>query len=660
MFKKLRKKITQKPDESREVSPENLKAFVFPGQGSQEKGMGKELFEKFPDIGKKADEILGYSLSELCIDDPEEKLGFTQYTQPALYTVNILHYLDEIETNKKKPDFVAGHSLGEYCALFAAGVLDFETGLKLVKKRGELMANAKEGGMAAVIGLSEAQIEEVLKENSFNDVSIANMNSPYQIVISGPKDDITDAKPAFDQAGCRVYIPVKVNSAFHSGLMADARDEFAEFIEQFSFAEIRIPIISNVFARPYSNEKIKQLLTDQITHPVKWVESIRYLWGLGVEEFIEMGPGKILANLIRRIKNESEPLYTKDKPPVIKTEKKAVKKEETKQPAAPIKRPVLTKKKNLVFMYAGQGAHHYNMGKELYLNNQVFKKSMDQCNSLIKQEMGFDLINVIYDDSKKFDNFDNILHTHPAVFCMAYSLSQVLIEQGIKPDCVLGYSLGEYTSLVTAGVLSLEEGLKIVLAQAKLLHEKCGTGSMLVILDDVSYFGKNPQLFEHCTLAAVNYNKCFVVSAPTDTCKNIHKYLSNNSIVSQLLACNYPFHSKYIESIKEDFEKTIAGISFNGQQMPIFSSVLAEEVSELSGRYLWDIIAEQVRFDSLVSKMKERGDFVYVDLSPTGTLSNFIKYGFSNSLPVYFSINPFGQNVKTMDNLFLNLEEFKS
>lgn len=638
---------------------ENLKAFVFPGQGSQEKEMGKDLFEKYPDLVKKADEVLGYSLSDLCINDSEDKLKHTQYTQPALFVVNALHYLNEIESNEKKPDFVAGHSLGEYNALFAAEAVDFETGLKLVKKRGELMANAKEGGMAAVIGMSDTRIMEVLEENSFKDIDIANINSPFQIAISGPKDDIMKAQPIFEKAGCRVYIPLKVNSAFHSRLMKDARDEFAEFIKNFNFSEIQIPIISNVFARPYGNGDIKKMLTDQITHPVKWVESICYLWGLGVEEFVEIGPGKILSNLIRRIKNEAEPLYVKDDTSGIKTKKQVVENERNRQPAIAVNKSAFTKKKNLVFMYAGQGAHYYNMGKELYLKNEVFKKNMEHCNSLVKKELGSDLIDVIYDNSKKFENFDHILYTHPAVFCIAYSLTQVLLDQGIAPDCVLGYSLGEYTSLVIAGVLSLEEGLKIIMEQAKLLNDGCRNGGMLVILHDLSYFEKNPQLFKGCTLAAVNYNNCFIISALPDILKNIQTHLNKNSIVSHLLACKYPFHSEYIEAIKKDFEKKIDGISFKTQHIPIFSSLLAGELVKPSGKYLWDIISKKIQFNLLVSKMKEKGDFVYVDLSPTGTLSNFIKYGFDGSVTSHFSINPFGQNVNTLNNLFLNLKEFK-
>lgn len=165
-----------------------MKVYVFPGQGSQSKGMGQGLFDKYPELTSKADKILGYSIKKLCLEDPDENLRYTQYTQPAIYTVNALMYLNKIAKTGEKPSFVVGHSLGEYNALYAAGVIDFETGLKIVKKRGELMSRAKGGGMAAVIGLREEEVRDVLKENGIESIDIANINSCSQIVISGPKE----------------------------------------------------------------------------------------------------------------------------------------------------------------------------------------------------------------------------------------------------------------------------------------------------------------------------------------------------------------------------------------------------------------------------------------------------------------------------------------
>lgn len=283
--------------------------YVFPGQGSQSKGMGAALFDEYQQLTLQADEILGYSIKQLCLEDPELKLGQTQYTQPALYIVNALSYLKIVKEMGKEPDYVAGHSLGEYNALFAAGAFDFETGLKLVKKRGELMSHAIGGGMAAVVGLNEEQIADILKQNNLQNIDIANYNSPTQIVISGLKIDIDNVKPIFEgQEEVKMFLPLKTSGAFHSRYMEAARKEFEIFLQDFTFSDLHIPVISNVHARPYKSSAIKQNLIAQITHPVKWTESIRYLMGLGEMEFEEIGTGKVLTGLVRRIKKEAEPL----------------------------------------------------------------------------------------------------------------------------------------------------------------------------------------------------------------------------------------------------------------------------------------------------------------------------------------------------------------
>ncbi len=283
--------------------------FVFPGQGSQSKGMGGELFDEFKDLTTKADEILGYSIKELCLEDPLENLNQTQYTQPALYIVNALSYIKRINETGKKPDFVMGHSLGEYNALFAAGAFDFETGLKLVKKRGELMAQADGGGMAAVIGISEEKVADVIKENNLSTIDIANYNSPYQIVISGPKADIDNAKAIFESVkDVHMYVILKTSGAFHSRCMEAAKREFEIFLQDFNLSKLSIPVISNIHARPYKQNSIKNNIAEQITSAVKWTESVRYLMGIGEMEFVELGHGKVLAGLIHRIKREAQPL----------------------------------------------------------------------------------------------------------------------------------------------------------------------------------------------------------------------------------------------------------------------------------------------------------------------------------------------------------------
>ena len=288
--------------------------YFFPGQGSQKKGMGEGLFEAFPEETAKADEVLGYSIRQLCLEDPDNQLNLTQFTQPALYVVNALTYLKRLQESEARPDYFAGHSLGEYNALFAAGAFDFETGLRLVQKRGALMGEAEGGGMAAVIGLEEARVREIVSGWEKDTIDFANFNSPFQIVLSGPTEDILALKPIFTEAGVRMYMPLKVSAAFHSRYMQPASDAFAEFLKGFQFKALQTPVISNVEARPYKNDQIADMLAAQIVSSVRWTESIRYLMGKGVTEFEEIGPGKVLAGLYKKISKEAEPLIVDDAP----------------------------------------------------------------------------------------------------------------------------------------------------------------------------------------------------------------------------------------------------------------------------------------------------------------------------------------------------------
>lgn len=277
------------------------KVYVFPGQGSQKVGMGEALFEKFPELTKQADEILGYSIADLCLTDADGVINQTNYTQPALYVVSALSYLAKIEETGEKPAITAGHSLGEYNALFAAGAFDFATGLKLVQKRGEIMSKVQGGGMAAVLGLTAEQIKDVIESNNLDKIDVANFNSPTQTVLSGLKEDIVAAEEAFKSAGAKRYVVLPVSGAFHSRYMADAQAEFTEFAKQFTFNKLEIPVIANVTAEAYGSEIIESL-TAQISGSVRWVETIKNIVTQDADaEFEEVGPGKVLSGLIRQI-----------------------------------------------------------------------------------------------------------------------------------------------------------------------------------------------------------------------------------------------------------------------------------------------------------------------------------------------------------------------
>jgi malonyl CoA-acyl carrier protein transacylase len=282
-------------------------AFVFPGQGSQKRGMGQGLFDEVPEytaVERDVDAIVGYSMRKLCLEDPDNRLKETQYTQPSLYVVNALHYYKAVAQGPR-PAYVAGHSLGEYNALLAAGAFDFLTGLKLVKKRGELMSQAKNGGMGAVIGLDSGTISKVIDDAGLSTLDVANFNTPVQTVVSGPVDDIKRAGPAFEKAGAQMFIPLQVSAAFHSRYMADAAKAFGDFLAPMSFAAPKIPVVANATAQPYptdnASESVKSLLARQITSSVLWTQSVRFLINQGVAQFSEMGPGNVLTRMVQQI-----------------------------------------------------------------------------------------------------------------------------------------------------------------------------------------------------------------------------------------------------------------------------------------------------------------------------------------------------------------------
>ncbi len=276
---------------------------LFPGQGSQSKGMGAELFDRYPDWTASADEVLDFSVRELCVDDPRGELGRTQFTQPALFVVNALTYRARLDDGKAPPAFVAGHSLGEYNALLAAGVFDFVSGLTLVARRGQIMGQVSGGGMAAVIGMEPVAIQDVLNATEEGRrLDVANFNSYDQTVIAGPKDDLAAVKSQFEAAGVRAYIPLNVSAPFHSRYMRDAQAEFAASLDNVVFNPPQIPVISNVTGKPYDAELMRQTLSGQIGNSVRWLDTIVYLLAQSDPVFEEVGPGSVLAKLLAQIR----------------------------------------------------------------------------------------------------------------------------------------------------------------------------------------------------------------------------------------------------------------------------------------------------------------------------------------------------------------------
>jgi trans-AT polyketide synthase/acyltransferase/oxidoreductase domain-containing protein len=280
-----------------------MKAMVFPGQGSQFTGMGGGLFDEFVDYVRVADDILGYSIKELCLVDPDRVLSKTQYTQPALYVVNALHYIKRKQMLKEQISYFAGHSLGEFTALFASGAFSFELGLRLVKKRGELMSTVNNGVMAAVIGINTEQVYNILKSHGLSNIDVANYNSPTQTVVSGLANEVELSQCIFEDHGA-IFVKLPVNAAFHSRHMKPIEDDFNQYLKQFTFGALTVPVISNVTAEPYGEDAIVESLTKQLSSPVQWIDSIRYINAIGQCDFEEVGPGNVLSKLITSISNQ--------------------------------------------------------------------------------------------------------------------------------------------------------------------------------------------------------------------------------------------------------------------------------------------------------------------------------------------------------------------
>jgi [acyl-carrier-protein] S-malonyltransferase len=295
-------------------------AYIFPGQGSQAPGMGKDLMENFPAaaaVFAEADEALGFSLSEMCFNGTAEELQLTENTQPAILTVSVAAYRAMESKGFPKPDYVAGHSLGEYSALVAAGGLSFADAVRTVRARGRYMQEAAPVGAGAMAAILGAELSDVMaacgEARQGNVCSPANINSPGQIVIAGDTAAVEIAMALLKERGAKRVVKLNVSAPFHCALMMPAQERLSEDLEKLEFADLAMPLVTNVDAAEITQgSAARDGVTRQVASTVRWQESMELLLANGVEKFVEVGPGKVLCGLLRQIKREARSLNVED------------------------------------------------------------------------------------------------------------------------------------------------------------------------------------------------------------------------------------------------------------------------------------------------------------------------------------------------------------
>jgi acyl transferase domain-containing protein len=310
-------------------------------------------------------------------------------------------------------------------------------------------------------------------------------------------------------------------------------------------------------------------------------------------------------------------------------------------------------KKQIIFMFSGQGSQYYQMGKELYENHTQFRYWMDHCDEIVQSILKTSLVEVLYRSKGKGDPFDNIVYSNPALLCVEYSLFKVLKEMDIQPGFLLGYSLGEIIASVVSGAISLEDGTQLTVDIARLAEEKTQTAGMLAIVESPNIMSEYPDVFQDCWLTGRNFNTNFVVAGLAPAIHKLHMELGKMKVTTQILPVSYGFHTELIDPIEVACKERIRNIKISPNRMPIISSLKTEIIQELNEDHLWDVIRYPVNFEQTVNRILKMGDYIFIDSGPSGTLATCVKYMLppnAGSITLQM-MNQFGRDLSAIEKL---------
>ncbi len=629
------------------------RVFLFPGQGSQFKGMGAAQFQRFPDLVRQADAVLGYSIEDLCLRDPRGELSQTRFTQPALYVVSVLSYLERQQQGQAEPDYLAGHSLGEWCALHAAGAFDFTTGLRIVQKRGELMGQARGGGMAAVLALALDAVEQVLAQQGQGGVSIANFNSATQTILSGPAEELDALQPHFEAMGAR-YVRLNVSAAFHSPGMQQARRDFADFLAGVQLQPLQRPVIANCTARPHARTGYRPLLDAQITSPVRWYETVSSLLQLPDPQLEEIGPGMVLSKLALEIRKK--PMAGVAAPQELPPAQAMPDQASGAASLAPGSRTVETlaspPSAPVVLLLGGQGGQYLGMGRALYEQQPVFRAALERCRERVQRLAGFDLLALLYGAAADHRApFDRTLHTHPAVFSIGHAAVELVQSLGVRPQLCVGYSLGEMVAGVAGGSMALDEALALVVEQARLCEAGSAPAASVMVMAGVELMQQAPDCFTHCERSALNYPGSFVVVTEPAHVQGLQRRLKSMNVLSQPLPISHGFHSSRMDAIRDKFLSRASLVPTQPGRLPWVSCSTGLPIRQLTPQGMWDSLRLPLDLPRAMQAVPDASRAHFIDLSPSGSMGNFLKRGWQGHLRVSPLMSPFGQDLKLLEQL---------